>query len=88
MVAVGAEPRERLFSRLLHHTRLQWLLEEQGVSMPLREMLTIYRVPQAVPASGWQFSSIHDCGSKPCCEGCMVMRGGKAVDGRVKPPRK
>lgn len=49
MVAVGSEQRERLFSRLLNHTRLQRLLEEQGITMPLRQMLTIYRVQRAVP---------------------------------------
>ena len=49
MVAVGSEQRERLFSRLLNHTRLQRLLDEQGITMPLREMLTIYRIRQAVP---------------------------------------
>src|SRR5438067_2717868 len=49
MVAVGSERRERLFSRLLNHTRLQRLLDEQGITMPLREMLTIYCVRRAVP---------------------------------------
>ena len=49
MVAVGSEHREQLFRRQLNHTRLQRRLEEQGVSMPLREMLTIYRVRQALP---------------------------------------
>jgi hypothetical protein len=49
MVAVGSEHRERLFSRLLNHPRLQRLLDEQGVTIPLREMLTIYRVRRAVP---------------------------------------
>ena len=49
MLAVGSEQRERLFSRHLNHPRLQRLLDEQGVTMPLREMLTIYRVRRAVP---------------------------------------
>ncbi len=49
MVAVGSEQRERLFSRLLNHPRLQRLLERQGVDVPLRDMVTIYRVRQAVP---------------------------------------
>lgn len=49
MVAVGSERRERLFRQLLNHTRLQRLLDEQGITMPLREMLTIYRVRRAVP---------------------------------------
>jgi hypothetical protein len=49
MVAVGSEQRERLFSRQLGHSRLQRLLDEQGITMPLREMLTIYRVRRAVP---------------------------------------
>jgi hypothetical protein len=49
MVAVGSERRERLFRQHLNHTRLQRLLDEQGITMPLREMLTIYRVQRAVP---------------------------------------
>ena len=49
MVAVGSEQRERLFSRLLNHTRLQRLLGEQGIDLPLRNMVTIYRVRRAVP---------------------------------------
>jgi len=49
MVAVGSEQREGLFSRQLGHSRLQRLLDEQGITMPLREMLTIYRVRRAVP---------------------------------------
>lgn len=49
MVAVGSEQRERLFSRQLGHSRLQRLLDEQGITMPLREMLTIYRVRRPVP---------------------------------------
>ncbi len=49
MVAVGSERRERLFRQQLNHPRLQRLLDEQGITMPLREMLTIYRVQRAVP---------------------------------------
>ncbi len=49
MVAVGSERRERLFRQQLSHPRLQRLLDEQGITMPLREMLTIYRVQRAVP---------------------------------------
>ena len=49
MVAVGSEQREGLFSRQLGHSRLQRLLDEQGITMPVREMLTIYRVRRAVP---------------------------------------
>lgn len=49
MVAVGSERRERLFRQHLNHPRLQRLLDEQGITMPLREMLTIYRVQRAVP---------------------------------------
>ncbi len=49
MVAVGSERRERLFRQQLDHPRQQRLLDEQGITMPLREMLTIYRVQRAVP---------------------------------------
>lgn len=49
MVAVGDDRRERLFRQQLNHTRLRRLLDEQGITMPLREMLTIYRVRRAVP---------------------------------------
>jgi hypothetical protein len=49
MVAVGSERRERQFRQQLSHPRLQRLLDEQGITMPLREMLTIYRVQRAVP---------------------------------------
>ena len=49
MVAAGSEHREQLFRRQLNHTRLQRLLEDQGVYLPLREMVTIYRVRRAVP---------------------------------------
>lgn len=46
---VSSERREQLFRRQLSHTRLQRLLEDQGVYLPLQEMVTIYRVRQAVP---------------------------------------
>jgi hypothetical protein len=49
MAAVGSERRERLFRQQLNHPRLQRLLDEQGITIPLREMLTIYRVQRAVP---------------------------------------
>jgi len=49
MVVVGSERRERLFRQQMDHTRLQRLLDEQGIAMPLRQMLTIYRVQRAVP---------------------------------------
>jgi len=49
MVVVGSDRRERLFTRHLNHTRLQRLLDEQGVSIPLRQMVTIYHVRRAVP---------------------------------------
>ena len=49
MVAVGSEQRERLFNRLLNHSRLQRLLEEQGIDLPVRSMVTIYRVRRTVP---------------------------------------
>ena len=49
MVVVGSEQRERLFSRLLNHSRLQRLLEQQGIDLPLRKMVTIYRVRRTVP---------------------------------------
>ena len=49
MVAVGSEQRERLFSRLLNHPRLQRLLEQQGIDLSLRSMVTIYRVRRTVP---------------------------------------
>ena len=49
MVVVGSERREQLFRRQLNYTRLQRLLEEQGVYLPLRDMVTIYRVRRAVP---------------------------------------
>ena len=49
MVVVGSDRREQLFSRHLKHTRLQRLLDEQGVSIPLRQMVTIYHVRRTVP---------------------------------------
>ncbi len=51
MVAVGSEQRERLFRRQLEHARLRRLLDEQGMTMPLREMFTIYRVHGRCPSS-------------------------------------
>jgi histone acetyltransferase (RNA polymerase elongator complex component) len=49
MIVVSSERREQLFRRQLNHTRLQRLLEDQGVYLPLRDMVTIYRVQRAVP---------------------------------------
>jgi hypothetical protein len=49
MIVVSSECREQLFRRQLNHTRLQRLLEEQGLDLPLRDMVTIYRVRRAVP---------------------------------------
>jgi hypothetical protein len=49
MIVVNSEHREQLFRRQLHHARLQRLLQEQGVSLPLRDIVTIYRVRRAVP---------------------------------------
>src|SRR5262249_33952484 len=49
MVVVSSERREQLFRSHLHRTRLQRLLEDQGVYLPLGEMVTIYRVRRAVP---------------------------------------
>ena len=49
MIVVSSEHREQLFRRQLNHARLQRLLQEQGVCLPLRDMVTIYRVRQAVP---------------------------------------
>ena len=49
MVVVGSERREQLFRRQLNYTRLQRLLEAQGVYLPLRDMVTIYRVRRAAP---------------------------------------
>jgi hypothetical protein len=49
MIVVSSERREQLFRRQLNHTRLRRLLEDQGVYLPLRDMVTIYRVRRAVP---------------------------------------
>ena len=49
MIVVSSERREQLFRRQLNHTRLQRLLEQQGIYLPLRDMVTIYRVRRAVP---------------------------------------
>ena len=49
MIVVSSERREQLFRRQLNRTRLQRLLEDQGVYLPLRAMVTIYRVRRAVP---------------------------------------
>jgi len=49
MIVVSSEHREQLFRRQLNHARLQRLLQEQGVDLPLRDMVTIYRVRRAVP---------------------------------------
>jgi hypothetical protein len=49
MVVVSSERREQLFRRQLNYTSLQRLLEAQGVYLPLRDMVTIYRVRRAVP---------------------------------------
>lgn len=49
MIVVSSEHREQLFRRQLNHTRLQRLLERQGIDMPLRDVVTIYRVRRPVP---------------------------------------
>ena len=49
MIVVSSERREQLFRRQLNYTRLQRLLEDQGVYQPLRDMVTIYRARRAVP---------------------------------------
>jgi len=49
MVVVGSEQRERLYRRHFNHPRLQRLLEQQGVYMPLQDMVALYRVRRAVP---------------------------------------
>jgi hypothetical protein len=49
MIVVSSEHREQQFRRKLHHARLQRLLEQQGLDLPLRDMVTIYRVQRAVP---------------------------------------
>ena len=42
--------KQKIFRRQLNYTRLQRLLEAQGVYLRLRDMVTIYRVRRAVPA--------------------------------------
>jgi hypothetical protein len=59
MIVVSSERREQLFRRQLNHTRLQRLLEHQGLDIPLRDVVTIYRVRWAVPVvrpliTNWQ----------------------------------
>src|SRR5437879_1804043 len=49
MIVVSSEHREQIFRRKLHNARLQRLLEQQGLDLPLRDMVTIYRVRRAVP---------------------------------------
>jgi hypothetical protein len=49
MIVVSSEHREQQFRRKLHHARLQRLLEQQGLDLPVRDMVTIYRVRRAVP---------------------------------------
>lgn len=49
MIAVSSENREQQFRRQLNHARLQRLLEQQGLDLPVRDMVTIYRVRRAVP---------------------------------------
>ncbi len=49
MIVVSSERREQLFRRQLNHTRLQRLLEQQGLDLPLRDVVTIYRVRRPVP---------------------------------------
>ena len=49
MIVVSSEDREQLFRRKLNDARLQRLLEQQGLDLPLRDMMTIYRVRRAVP---------------------------------------
>ncbi|HEX2712456.1 MAG TPA: hypothetical protein VHM88_09570 [Candidatus Acidoferrales bacterium] len=49
MIVVSSEHREQLFRRQLNHARLQRLLEQQGIDLPPKDMVTIYRVRRAVP---------------------------------------
>ena len=49
MIVVSSERREQLFRRQLNYTRLQRLLEYQGLDLPVRDMVTTYRVRRAVP---------------------------------------
>ena len=48
MIVVSSEDREQLFRRKLNDARLQRLLEQQGLDLPLKDMVTIYRVRRAV----------------------------------------
>ena len=49
MIVVSSEGRPQLFRRKLNDARLQRLLEQQGLDLPLKDMVTIYRVRRAVP---------------------------------------
>jgi histone acetyltransferase (RNA polymerase elongator complex component) len=49
MIVVSPERREQQFRRQLNHARLRRLLEQQGLDLPVRDMVTIYRVRRAVP---------------------------------------
>ena len=49
MIVVSSGDREQLFRRKLNHARLQRLLEQQGLDLPARDMVKIYRVRRAVP---------------------------------------
>ena len=49
MIVVSSERREQLFRRQLNYTRLQRLLEYQGLDLPVRDLVTIYRVRRPVP---------------------------------------
>jgi hypothetical protein len=49
MIVVSSDRREQLFRRQLNYTRLQRLLEQQGLDLPVRDLVTIYRVRRAVP---------------------------------------
>jgi hypothetical protein len=49
MIVVSSERREQLFRRKLNHARLQRLFEQQGLDLPVGDLVTIYRVRRAVP---------------------------------------
>ena len=49
MIVVSSEHREQLFRRKLNQARLQRLLEQQGLDLKFRDLVTIYRVRRAVP---------------------------------------
>ena len=49
MIVVSSDRREQLFRRKLNDARLQRLLEQQGIDLPVGDMVTIYRVRRAVP---------------------------------------